>query len=222
MADTQLYRAGVIEYAAAWAWQKEQVQRRYTGSVEDVLFLLQHPPTYTYGRATQPEHLPDRVLLEALGARVFEVERGGSITYHGPGQLVGYAIVDLRARDRDVHRYLRDLEEVLIGALADLGLAGERRPGLTGVWVGQEKVAAIGIHVSRWISSHGFALNVDLDLGYFRAVRPCGLRAEQVTSLAALLARAVDMVEVENALCCHFAEVFGAQLIESSFDGVRV
>lgn len=212
MRDTLLYRAGVVEYAAAWTWQKEQVQRRYAGTVGDVLCLLQHPPTYTCGRATRPEHLPDRALLQA---RVVEVERGGSITYHGPGQLVGYAIVDLRERGRDVHRYLRDLEEVLIGALADFGLAGERRPALTGVWVGQEKVAAIGIHVSHWISSHGFALNVQPDLDYFRAVRPCGLDGEQITSLAVLLAKSVDMVEVENALCYYFAEVFGSELTEA-------
>ncbi|MFT7691576.1 MAG: lipoate-protein ligase B [Candidatus Latescibacterota bacterium] len=205
----RIYRTGRTDYDRAHRWQKAMVERRFAGEIGDVLLLLEHSPTYTCGRATQPEHLPNKAALEAYGARLIEIERGGSITYHGPGQLVGYPIVDLRARGRDVHRYLRDLEEVLMATLATFSLHGVRRAGLTGVWVGDEKVAAIGIYVTRWISSHGFSLNISPDLEPFRAMRPCGLDGSQVNSLEGLLGRRVERAEVEEALLVCMQKVFG-------------
>jgi len=205
----RVYRTGRTDYDRAHRWQKTMVERRFAGEIGDVLLLLEHPPTYTCGRATQPEHLPTSAFLETSGVGLVEIERGGSITYHGPGQLVGYPIVDLRARGRDVHRYLRDLEEVLIETLATFSLHGVRREGLTGVWVAEEKVAALGIYVSRWISSHGFSLNISPDLEYFRAMRPCGLDGGQVNSLEGLLGRRVERAEVEEVLLVCMQKIFG-------------
>ncbi len=222
MGPLRAYRTGRTDYDRAYRWQKALVERRFTGEIGDVLLLLEHPPTYTCGRATQLAHLPAPAFLEASGAQIVEIERGGSITYHGPGQLVGYPIVDLRARGRDVHRYLRDLEEVLIATLATFALRGERRDGLTGVWVRHEKVAAIGIYVSRWISSHGFALNISSDLQPFRAMRPCGLDGSQVNSLEGLLGRRVERAEVEEALLVCMGRVFGDGIEERPFDELSV
>jgi lipoate-protein ligase B len=217
-----VYRTGRTAYELAYRWQKALVERRFAGEIGDVLLLLEHPPTYTCGRSTQPGHLPAPAFLKESGAQIVEIERGGSITYHGPGQLVGYPIVDLRARGRDVHRYLRDLEEVLINALAAFALRGERREGLTGVWVGDEKVAAIGIYVSRWISAHGFSLNIDCDLQPFRAMRPCGLDGDRVNSLEGLLGRRVEWNEVEEALLVCMGRVFGVCIEEESVDELSV
>ena len=205
----RVYRTGRTAYESAYRWQKALVERRFAGEIGDVLLLLEHPPTYTCGRSTQPGHLPAPTFLKESGAQIVEIERGGSITYHGRGQLVGYPIVDLRGRGRDVHRYLRDLEEALINTLAAFALRGERREGLTGVWVGDEKVAAIGIYVSRWISAHGFSLNIDCDLQPFRAMRPCGLDGDRVTSLEKLLGRRVERDEVEEVLLVSMRDIFG-------------
>jgi lipoate-protein ligase B len=139
------------------------------------------------------------------------VERGGGITFHGPGQLVGYPIVDLRGRGRDIHRFLRDLEEVLIRTLRDFSLDAQRRPGLTGVWVGQKKIASIGIAVRHWVSYHGFALNVSVDLRYFRMIRPCGLDGTVMTSMSELLGREISLDEVKPALVEHWAELFSSE-----------
>jgi lipoate-protein ligase B len=209
-----LCHLGKMAYADAWAWQKEVRRLRRMGWVSDTLLLVEHPPTYTCGRATRKEHRPLPEVLERRGAVLFEIERGGSATYHGPGQLVCYPIVDLRERGRDVHRYLRDLENVLIRTLACFGLEGRARPGLTGVWAGDCKVAAIGVHVQHWITLHGFALTVCPDLEYFRAIRPCGLESEVVASMQGLLGRPVELGEVEGALISSFQEVFTCRLME--------
>lgn len=198
--------AGRIEYRRAWAWQQALRECRRLAGLPDLLLLVEHPPTYTCGRSTLPEHLPAGAGPEI---EVISIERGGSITYHGPGQLVGYPILALRPPEQDLHRYLRRLEEVLIRLLAGYGLEGRARPGLTGVWVGEEKVAAIGIHVRHWITMHGFALNVNPELAHFRAIQPCGLDSRVVTSLAALLPEPPALAEVAIQAGRCFAAVFG-------------
>jgi lipoate-protein ligase B len=185
----------------------------YAGTAGDALALLEHPSTYTCGRATHPEHLPRPDWLSARAVDVVDIERGGSITYHGPGQLVGYPIIDLRQRGRDVHRYLRELEELIIVALRSLDIEGTRREGLTGVWVNGEKIAAIGIHVSRWITSHGFALNMAPDMDFFRAMRPCGLNGDQVTSLERVLGRHVERSVVEEAILAAIRAIWQTELL---------
>lgn len=180
MTRLELWTPGVVEYARALAWQEALVARRLAGG-PDTLLLLEHPPVYTLGRGADPRHLGG----VARGAvPVVRVGRGGEVTYHGPGQLVGYPIIDLRARRPDVHWYLRTLEEVLVGALADLGIAAGRVAGRTGVWVGGRKIASIGVGVRRWVTWHGFALNVGPDLGGFATITPCGLEGVEMTSVA--------------------------------------
>jgi lipoate-protein ligase B len=165
----------------------------------------------TLGKGGSIDHLVGSAAeLERRGVEFVETDRGGDITFHGPGQIVGYAIVDLADRDKDLHRYLRDLEGVLIRALADFGILAGRVSGLTGVWVGDAKVAAIGIRVSRWITHHGFALNVETDLSFFDLIVPCGITDGRVTSMAELLGGPVEREEVEDALARAFLHVFGA------------
>lgn len=219
---------GVEAYGRVWAWQKELVAARQAGSVPDLLLLGEHPHVITLGRNARREHLclPEPELA-LRGVEVHETDRGGDVTYHGPGQLVGYAILDLGGLRKDVVWYVRSLEDVLIRAAQELGLvamrqpaATEKRPLYTGVWVGERKLAAIGIHVSRWVTSHGFALNVTTDLSYFDLIVPCGLRDKGVTSVARLLdpsgrshwveqerQRVLDSVKA--AVVKHFGEVFG-------------
>jgi lipoyl(octanoyl) transferase len=202
-------RLGRLGYDEARALQREVVDARQAGTVSDTLLLLEHPPVITLGRSGTADHLlGSGAELAARGVEFVESDRGGDITFHGPGQVVGYAIVDLERRGRDLHRYLRDLESVLIRALAELGIEAGRVEGLTGVWVGDAKVAAIGIRVSRWIAHHGFALNVDTDLSYFDLIVPCGIADRRVTSVSELLGRPVDRVDVEDALARAFADVF--------------
>jgi lipoyl(octanoyl) transferase len=206
---TAVRRLGRVGYDAAWALQRELVAARQAGAAPDTLLLLEHPPVVTLGRAGKAAHLlQSRGELARRGVGFVESDRGGDITFHGPGQIVGYAIVDLEARGRDLHRYLRDLEAVPIRALAEFGIRAARVEGLTGVWVDDAKVAAIGIRVSRWIAHHGFALNVDTDLSYFDLIVPCGIADKRVTSMATLLGRAVDRAEVEDALARAFQAVF--------------
>jgi lipoyl(octanoyl) transferase len=208
-------RLGRIEYADALEMQKALVEDRRAGRIGDTLLLLEHPPVITLGVKTRGK--PTNILaspdvLAAAGVGVFDTGRGGDVTYHGPGQLVGYPILDLQPDRCDVHRYVRDLEQVLIQAVAAFGVAGVRVPGLTGVWVGapgrEEKLAAIGVRISRWITSHGFALNVAPDLDHFRLIVPCGIADRGTTSLEQLLGHAVPMDTVEDAVAKAFAEVF--------------
>jgi lipoyl(octanoyl) transferase len=204
-----LLRLGQVDYADCWELQRRAVAARIAGEIPDTLILVEHPHVYTLGRGGRAENvLLDETTLSGIGAQVFWVDRGGDVTYHGPGQLVGYPIVHLGRLGKDVHAHLRRIEETLIRVLADLGLEGRRDPQYTGVWVGDEKVAAIGVRVSHWVTSHGWALNVDPDLGYFGHIIPCGIRHKGVTSLARLLGRPVTRAEVEPLVLRHFAEVF--------------
>lgn len=208
-------RLGRVDYAAALELQARLVEERRSGAIGDSLLLLEHPPVITLGVKTRGK--PTNIIaspeaLAAEGVSVFETGRGGDITYHGPGQLVGYPILDLRPDRCDVHRYVRDLEEVLIRALQDFRIEGRRVAGLTGVWVGpagrEEKIAAIGVRISRWITSHGFALNVATDLRHFRLIVPCGIADRGVTSIERVLGRSVPMSDVEDAIARAFAVVF--------------
>jgi lipoyl(octanoyl) transferase len=200
-----------VPYAEALALQQALVEDRRAGRVGDVLLLLEHPHVITVGvrgDAGRSHLLAPPDVLAARGIEVHDTGRGGDITYHGPGQLVGYPILDLRPDRCDVHRYVRDLEDVLIRTASDFGIDAERIAGLTGVWVGDRKLAAIGVRISRWITSHGFALNVSTDLDYFRLIVPCGIADRGVTSLAALLHRPVGRGEVEARLADRFRQVF--------------
>jgi lipoyl(octanoyl) transferase len=183
------------------------------------LLLLEHPHVYTLGRnASAVDVLASAAWLRQRGIEVEESDRGGQVTYHGPGQLVGYPILDLSPDRRDVRRYVRDLEEVLIRTLAGFGIAGEVRPGaaLIGVWAGGEKIAAIGVHLARWITTHGFALNVAPDLSLYAGIVPCGLRQEGVTSMARLLGAAPPLAVVAAHLAGHFADVFARRLVAAA------
>ena len=202
-------RLGLIPYREAWELQRRLAEQRRTGEIPDTLLLLQHPHTYTIGRSGSRDHvfLSD-VQLAARGITCLEVDRGGDVTYHGPGQLVGYPIVDLGLKP-DVGAYLRGLEACLIAVLADFGIAAGRLPGFTGVWiVGQRKIAAIGVKVASGITTHGFALNVSTDLSLFAHILPCGIRDKGVTSMASELGRAPDMTAVEDAVAARFPERF--------------
>ncbi len=191
------------------------MEERRAGRIGNTLLLLEHPPVITLGVKTRrgPSHIvASSELLAAEGVTVFETGRGGDVTYHGPGQLVGYPIFDLRPDRQDVHRYVRDLEEVLIRAVETFGVEAARVKGLTGVWVGpagrEEKLAAIGVRISRWITSHGFALNVGTALEHFNLIVPCGITDRGVTSLERLVGRHVPMGDVEDAVVAAFREVF--------------
>ena len=218
-------RLGRVPYEAAVELQREQVESRRAGNIGDTLLLLEHPPVITLGvsaRGRRSNIVASEDELARAGVAVHETGRGGDVTYHGPGQLVGYPMLDLRPDRRDVHRYVRDLEEALILAISRLGVRGGRVAGLTGVWAGaagtDAKVAAIGVRISRWITSHGFALNVGTDLTHFGLIVPCGIADRGVTSLDALLGRQVPMSEVEDAVIGGLAEVFAARVIEPSVD----
>lgn len=202
-------RLGRVPYREAWDLQRRLVEERSAGGIGDTLLLLSHPPVVTMGRGGSADHLVATAdQLERRGVEFVETDRGGDVTFHGPGQVVGYPIVDLTRRGRDLHRYMRDVEETLIRALARFGIEAGRVDGLTGVWVDGAKVAAIGIRVSRWIAHHGFALNVDTDLSYFDLIVPCGIADRPVTSMESILGRAVDADAVQDALEAAFAEVF--------------
>ena len=206
-------RLGLVDYSKALSIQQQAVEHLRSGEVTERLFLLEHPHVFTLGRGADGTNiLADEAHLKSLSVEVHETGRGGDVTYHGPGQLVGYPILNLKPDRCDVHRYVRDIEEVLIRTIADFGIAGGRVNGLTGVWVRDEKVAAIGVRIARWITSHGFALNVNTDLAYFRLIVPCGITNKGVTSIARLLGRAVDMEEVMRSVTMHFAEVFARDM----------
>jgi lipoyl(octanoyl) transferase len=205
----QVQRLGVVRYGAALALQKQLVDQRRRGEVPDQLLLLEHPHVITLGTSSHTDHvLLDESERALLGIELYETGRGGDVTYHGPGQLVGYPILDLKPDRCDLHRYVRDLEEVLIRAIARSGIAGTRKEGLTGVWVGDEKIAAIGVRVSSgWITSHGFALNVSTNLGFFDSIIPCGIRDYTVTSVNRF--SDVGMDELMSAVVDSFHDVFG-------------
>jgi lipoyl(octanoyl) transferase len=207
----EVRRLGTVSYPEALAMQRTLVEERRAERVPDLLILLQHPAVITLGvkgdggrsNVVAP---PDR--LSELGIAVEETGRGGDVTYHGPGQIVGYPILDLRPDRQDVHRYVRDLEDVMIRTCADYGLTAGRIPGLTGTWLGVEKIGAIGVRISRWITSHGFAFNVSTRLDHFQLIVPCGIADRGVTSLEKATGRAVPIEEVEDRMIRHFAAVF--------------
>ena len=215
-------RLGLVGYDEGLDLQQRLVEDRRASRIGDTLLLLEHAPVITLGVRTRGARqggghvLASDDELAKAGVIVRETGRGGDVTYHGPGQLVGYPILDLRPDRCDVHRYVRDLEEVLIRAVGDLGVVAGRVSGLTGVWVGpdgrEEKLAAIGVRISRWITSHGFALNVSKDLGHFGLIVPCGIRDRGVTSIERLLDRAVPRRLVEDAVVRAFESVFGRRL----------
>jgi lipoate-protein ligase B len=208
------YWLGRIGYLEAAALQQDLVAKRQRGEIPDTFLFLEHPPVVTIGRAAHDDEnvLAPPAVLAARGVEVYETSRGGDVTFHGPGQLVGYGIVDLKDHGRDVALYLRRLEEAMIGLLAGEGLDATRHPEFTGVWLGREKICAMGVRVDRWVTSHGFALNVDGDLSYFDLIVPCGLRGHGVTSLARATTRAHDVREVAGTAGAALALVFGWNL----------
>ena len=201
---------GTVPYGEALALQRRLVADRRAGAIGDRLLLLEHPHVITLGSAADGSHvLVDEAERRLLGIELHETGRGGDVTYHGPGQLVGYPILDLKPDRQDLHRYVRDLEEALIRLLATYGLEAGRKPGLTGAWVADEKVAAIGVRVSSgWITSHGFALNVNTDLSFFRSIVPCGIRGRGVTSMQRLLGRELSVDEDGSRDAAALARVF--------------
>jgi lipoyl(octanoyl) transferase len=201
-----------VGYAEACELQRSLVERRKSGDIGDKLLLLEHRHVFTLGRNAKAEHL----LVRRPEVEVHDTNRGGDITYHGPGQLVGYPILDLSAIRKDVVWYVRSVEEALIGVLADFGIEAGRKTKHTGVWVRDEKIAAIGVHISRWVTSHGFALNVCPDLRYFGFIVPCGIREYGVTSMERLLGKAPDMTQVKQAAVRHFQRVFQPQAARTS------
>ncbi|MFQ5866063.1 MAG: lipoyl(octanoyl) transferase LipB [bacterium] len=217
MREAILLKTGLLDYQEAWDLQKKLHQARFNKIIDDTFILTEHPHTYTIGKAGHEDHLiTDESLLNREGIRVYRIDRGGDITYHGPGQIVAYPILDLHNCYLDVHRFLRDLEEVIIQTLAEYGIVAERFRGLTGVWVNGAKVAAIGVKVSRWITMHGFAFNVNADLSYFRSIVPCGISDRPVTSMEKLLNRKIDISEVQDQICNKFSRIFEVQLKQRS------
>src|SRR6266542_6068019 len=213
----ELRRLGLVSYEEALALQRELVEERRAGHIPDTLLLLEHPHVITLGvkaRGTMANILVSKETLAARGVELFETGRGGDVTYHGPGQLVGYPILDLRPDRCDAHRYVRDLEEVLIRAVAGFGIVSHRLPGLTGTWVGNEKLAAIGVRVARWVTSHGFALNVSTNLAHFGLIIPCGIADKGVTSIDILSRVPIAMRDVEVAVAGAFSVVFDRRLLE--------
>jgi lipoyl(octanoyl) transferase len=220
----EIHRLGIVRYDEALQLQRTLVERRRAGDIPDQLLLLQHPAVITLGvkgdgGRSNIVATPER--LSELGIDVSETGRGGDVTDHGPGQLVGYPIVDLRPDRCDVHRYVRDLEEVMIRVCADYGVAAGRIGGLTGTWVDAEKIGAIGVRISRWITSHGFAFNVNTNLEHFGLIVPCGISDRGVTALDKAAGRRIGIDEVEERVVVHFAEVFDREVVMASHAGAR-
>jgi lipoyl(octanoyl) transferase len=220
MRPLEIRRLGLVPYAEALAMQRALVEERKAGRVPDLLLLLQHPPVITLGvrgdgGRSNVVATPEK--LVELGVEVLETGRGGDVTYHGPGQIVGYPIIDLKPDRCDVHVYVRDMEEVMIRTCAEYGVTAGRIKGLTGAWLGTEqaadKIGAIGVRISRWVTSHGFAFNVSTDLDHFKLIVPCGIADRGVTSLERATGRPVALSVVEDALVRHFCEVFGRELM---------
>ena len=217
MRPIEVRRLGMVPYGDALAMQRALVEDRKAGRIPDLLLLLQHPPVITLGvrgDGGRSNIVATGERLTELGIEVFETGRGGDVTYHGPGQIVGYPIVDLKPDRCDVHVYVRDVEDVMIRVCADYGVAAGRVQGLTGTWVGSEKIGAIGVRISRWVTSHGFAFNVSTDLDHFRLIVPCGIADRGVTSLERATGRTIPVAEVETAFVRHFCDVFERTAVE--------
>lgn len=216
----EVHHLGRIEYAVAWALQRDLAAKRAIGAIPDTLLLLEHPPVYTTGKRNSEAKV--RLPPDELGAPLIVSDRGGDITFHGPGQLVAYPIIDLRAASLGVVTYVRNLEEVMISTLRDYGIKSSLECGLTGVWVGNDKIAAIGVRVSRpggatgaWVTTHGLALNVDVDLAWFERIVACGIADRGVTSMQRLLGQAPPLVDVGQRLVAHFGDVFGREMLDA-------
>ncbi len=202
-------RLGTMDYAEAHRLQKELQAKRISGEIDDTVLLLEHPPVLTMGRSAKEQHiLAAPEVLAARGISVHEVGRGGDVTYHGPGQLVAYPIIDLKPDRRDVRKYMWSLEETMIRTCADLGLAATRVEGLNGAWIGNRKVGAVGVRISRWVTMHGLALNANIDLMHFELIVPCGIQDKTVTSLSAELGRTVSAADLIDPLARHLADLF--------------
>jgi lipoyl(octanoyl) transferase len=211
----EVRRLGRVDYAGALELQKSFEREVIEKRAQDYLLLLEHPHTFTLGRRAKSDGvLATAQILKTLGAEVFEADRGGKVTYHGIGQVVGYPIVNLSPDREDVHRYVRDLEEVLIRTMADFGIDAFPLEGLTGVHTAEGKIAAIGVHIKRWVTTHGFALNVNTDLSYFNWIIAC--EGEPVTSMERLLGREIPLAEVEDRIAVNFADVFGAEEVTNA------
>ena len=208
-----VYRLGLIEYGDAYHLQRKLLEERLDGGIADALLLLEHPPTITVGKSGKLENvLASQAQLAREEVSLVFIDRGGDVTYHGPGQIVGYPIFDLGERGRDAHQYLHSLEEVLIRTLNDFSISACRDSGHAGVWVGEEEIVAIGLSIRKWITMHGFALNVNTDLAQFSLINPCGFTNRKATSMAHLLGHEVPMEIVTERLLAHLAEVFDIHL----------
>ncbi len=209
----EVRQLGQIEYREAYELQKELLQERLNGRIADTLLLLEHPPTITVGKSGKLENILESPTgLASAGVSLIFTDRGGDVTYHGPGQIVGYPILDLRGRERDIHQYVHSLEEVLIRTLADYGIKSGRDHNHAGVWVNDMEIAALGLSVRKWITMHGFALNVNTDLDHFSLINPCGFTNKTATSMARLLGYEPPNDEVTERLLNRFAEVFKVEL----------
>ncbi len=218
-----VYQLGMIEYDRAYHFQQKLLKQRIEGEIEDTLLILEHPPTLTFVKSDDLENLLiSRDGLQERGVSLFPTDRGGNITWHGPGQVVGYPIMNLQERDKDIHKFIFDLQEVIIRVLNDFSIEAFRDERHVGVWVGQEKIAAIGIKVTNWVTKHGFALNVNNDLEYFSLINPCGIMDKGVTSMARILGRDVPMETVVKRILGHFSSVFGTlvEMESNSFSQV--
>jgi lipoate-protein ligase B len=207
------YDLGQVDYLEAHRFQAALAHERARGSVGDIVLLLEHPPTITVGKSGQLKNvLASQETLSEKGIRMFFTDRGGDVTYHGPGQLVGYPIIDLRNRGKDLHRYVRELEEAVIRTVGDFGIEAHRDRGHRGVWLGDEELAAFGLRVREWVTLHGFALNVSTDLQPFSLINPCGFPDRSATSMSALLCEEVSMAAVKERFLARFSEVFETEV----------
>ena len=206
----EIWDLGLTEYGEAWELQRRLHHQRLEGEISDVLLLLEHPPTITIGKSgTLDNVLISRERLVQQGISLFFIDRGGDVTYHGPGQIVGYPIFDLRERGKDLHHYVHNLEEVILRTLRDFSIDAGRDESHPGVWVDGEEIAAIGLNVRRWVSMHGFALNVNTNLDHFTFINPCGFSDRRATSMSKILCRKISKEEVMERLVSHFYDVFG-------------
>jgi lipoyl(octanoyl) transferase len=214
----EVRRLGVVPYSEALATQRALVEERKAGRAPDLLLLLQHPAVITLGvrKGGRANIVATGDQLAELGIDVIETGRGGDVTYHGPGQVVGYPIIDLKPDRCDVHVYVRDLEDVMMRVCADYGLSAGRVPGLTGTWTGDGKIGAIGVRISRWVTSHGFAFNVSTDLDHFGLIVPCGISDRGVTSLERSTGRTIPIADVEDTFVRHFCDVFEREAVTDS------
>jgi len=212
----RVFNLDTVDFAEASHLQSELIELRLAGRIPDVILFLQHPPVLTIGAFGGEQNvIISQDVLKREGISIAHTDRGGDITYHGPGQLVGYPILDLKARGRDVHQYVHDLEEVVIRTLGDYSISGHRDPDYPGIWVGQEKICAMGIRVAHWVTKHGFALNINNDLTPFSYINPCGITGRGVTSMKQLLGRELEIDDVTNGIIRRFSAIFGMKVFEA-------